>query len=214
MLFQTWLKHSWLLPLSRPTICYNVIGINRLVTSCCWLAEWEQVVSDNYGITWPDNNKLGTRLLCTYLVDKLSEFYVCACIILDGYMCYTEILTTFRAVPTGFWLGGGGCIPKFGPPPIPKRGVWIKKCVFGKQKVPKIFRKQHFSRNFQRTNRSSPKNFAILPCQGPLPASWAPLFSFFWGCYTPPRWHGPENERGKWRLSSQTIPRSTQYSYV
>ena len=30
---------------------------------------------------------------------------------------------------------------------------------------------------------------------GPLPASWAPLFYFFGGCYTPhtPRWDGPVN---------------------
>jgi hypothetical protein len=57
--------------------------------------------------------------------------------------------------------------------------------VFRNTEFPKIFRKQHFSRNFQRTNPSFFKNFAILPCQGPLPASWAPLFYFFGGCYTP-----------------------------
>ena len=137
-------------------------------------------------------------------------------------MILTQYNTYSHYVETRNWLempgpcqpvsGWGGVFQNLGPLPIqgPLKKIFRKakffpenvgdgggvNNAFRKTEFPKIFRKQHFSRNFQRTNPSFFKNFAILPCQGPLPASWAPLFYFFWGCYTPhtpPRWHGPAN---------------------
>ena len=97
-----------------------------------------------------------------------------------------------RAMPTSFWFGGMYSkiwAPFHSRAPLKKRrrGGGMFDNVFRKTKVPKIFRKQHFPRNFQNFQRTNPsffKNFAILPCQGPLPASWAPLFYFFGGCYS------------------------------
>ena len=87
------------------------------------------------------------------------------------------------------FLVGGGCIPNFGPPSIPEPPLkkFFRKAkifpenvgdggggggratmCFWKTKVPKIFREQHFSRNFQNQILHLKK---ILPCQGPLSAS-------------------------------------------
>jgi hypothetical protein len=82
-------------------------------------------------------------------------------------------------VPTGFWLGGRGVFQNLGP-----LGGGRSTMCFRKTKFPKNLSQKHFSRNFknfQRTNPSFFKNFAILACQGPLPTSWAPLFYFFGG---------------------------------
>jgi hypothetical protein len=86
---------------------------------------------------------------------------------------------------------------KFFPENVGEGGSTI---FFSKTKVLKIFRKTN-SRIFQHFQPTIPSfflNFAIPPGQGPLPASWAPLFYFFLGgCYTPshpPRWHGPDSD--------------------
>jgi hypothetical protein len=111
-----------------------------------------------------------------------------------------------RAVPTGFRLGG--CIPKCWPPSIPgppqksspeSKNVsgkfWRRggrggevDVIFSKTKVPEIFRKTTFFQKFPKFSAKKSfifKNFAIPACQGPLPASWAPIFYFFGGV-TPP----------------------------
>jgi hypothetical protein len=96
----------------------------------------------------------------------------------------------YRAVPTGFRLGG--CIPKFGPPSIPGPLEWKgaqigggPKCwrhgegvifsffdvIFSKTKVPEIFRKPTF--------------FQFQHARAPFPQVGPPFFTFFGGCYTP-----------------------------
>ena len=119
---------------------------------------------------------------------------------------YQETARNFvfsRAVPTGFRLGG--CIPKFGPPSIPgppkkifpesKRSTLFVR----KQKFRNLSQKNFFPRNFQNFQRRNPsflKKFAIPACQGPLPPSWAPFFTFWGGTPPPPRWHGPGFQQG------------------
>ena len=109
-------------------------------------------------------------------------------------------------MPTGFRYGG--CTPKFGPPSIPgpppkkkfsvKQKIFLENVgdrgvdvIFSKTKVPEIFRKTTFFQKFPQFSAKKSsflKHFAIPACQGPLPASWAPLFYYFFGgggCYTP-----------------------------
>ena len=80
--------------------------------------------------------------------------------------------------PVSGW--GGGVYSKIWDP----LGGGRSTMCFRKTKFPKNLSQKHFSRNFQNFQRTNPsffKNFAILACQGPLPTSWAPLFYFFGG---------------------------------
>ena len=109
--------------------------------------------------------------------------------------------------------GWGGVFQNLGPLPFqgPPKKIFRKAkigggegggvevdVIFWKTKVPEIFRKTTFFKKFPKFSAKKSsflKNFAIPACQSPLPASWAPFFTFFGGGGVtpphPPRWHGP-----------------------
>ena len=85
-----------------------------------------------------------------------------------------------------------GTLPFQGPPPkknFPQSKNFFQKMLatggstlfFSKTKFPEIFRKTTFFQKFPQFSAKKSsflKHFAIPACQGPLPASWAPLFYF------------------------------------
>ena len=99
----------------------------------------------------------------------------------------------FYSSPTGFRLGG--VFQNLGRLPFshifPESKIFSGKCWRRRGGG-----RRYFFENFQRRNPSFLKKFSIPACQGPLPASWAPLFTFFGGCYTPP--HPPPQVAWPW----------------
>ena len=91
------------------------------------------------------------------------------------------------------------------------------RCAQGRAK--KFSRKQKFFRKTTFAKEKKPsflKNFAIPACQGPLPASWAPFFTFLGGV-TPPTPPGGtalvarSNFKKNMPVSQNTSPSKTQY---
>ena len=138
-----------------------------------------------------------------------------------------------RAVPTGFRLGGGvfqnfDPLPFQGPPKKAPRKAKIfpenvgdgggrggrSTLFFRKQKFPKSFAKQLFSRNFQNFQRRNPSFLKILQfrdARAPSPQVGPPFFTFLGGVLHPPPPHPPGGTALDVSLLSQ-MPRGVRVS--